>query len=153
MFVEHISISSVPQSCLNLCDLMDWGTPGFPVHHQHLELTHSCQLSLWCHPTISSSCHPLLLPSSIFPSMGVCSNESDLHIRWPKYRSFSFSISPSNEYSRIISSRIDWLDLFAVQETLKSLLQHHSSKVSALWLSFLYSLRSIHAYWKNHSFD
>ena len=80
-------------------------------------------------------CHPLLLPPSIFPSIRVFSNESVLHIRWPKYWSFSFSISPSNEYSGLTSFRMDWLDLLAVQETLKNLLQHHSSKASILWLS------------------
>ena len=77
-------------------------------------------------------CHPLLLPPSLFPSIRVFSNESVLHIRWPKYWSFSFSISPSNEYSGLISFRIDWFDLLAVQGTLKSLLQHHSSKASIL---------------------
>ena len=77
-------------------------------------------------------CHPLLLPPSIFPSIRALSNESVLHIRWPKYWSFSFSISPSNEYSGLISFRMDWLDLLAVQGTLKSLLQHHSLKVSML---------------------
>ena len=98
-------------------------------------------------------CHPLLLPLSIFPSIRIFSNESVLHIRWPKYWSFSFSISPSNEYSGLISFRIDWLDLLAVQETLKSLLQHHSSKASiSLALSFLYSptLTSIYACLKNY---
>ena len=80
-------------------------------------------------------CHPLLLPPSIFPIIRVFSNESVLHIRWPKYWSFSFSISPSNEYSGLISFRMDWLDLLAVQETLKSLLQHHSSKASILQCS------------------
>ena len=87
-------------------------------------------------PVMSSShlilCHPLLLLPSIFPSIRVFSNESVLHIRWPKYRSFSFSLSPSNEYSGLISFRMDWLDLLAVQGTLKSLLQHHSSKASIL---------------------
>ena len=82
-------------------------------------------------------CHPLLLPS-IFRSIRVFSNESALSIRWPKYWSFSFSISPSNEYSELISFRMDWLDLLAVQETLKSLLQHHSSKASILWHSYPY---------------
>ena len=82
-------------------------------------------------------CHPLLFLPSIFPSTRVFSNESVLCIRWPKYRSFSFSISPSNEYSGLISLRIDWLDLLAVQETLKSLLQHHSSKAFILWCSIL----------------
>ena len=81
-------------------------------------------------------CHPLLLPPSIFPSIRVCSNESVLCMRWPKYWSFSFSISPSNEYSGLISFRMDWLDLLAVQRTLKSLLQHHSSKASILHLAF-----------------
>ena len=80
-------------------------------------------------------CHPRLLPPSIFPSFSVFSNESILHIRWPKYWSFNFSISPSNEYSGLISFRMDWLDLHAVQGTLKSLLQYHSSKASILWHS------------------
>ena len=100
-------------------------------------------------------CHPLLLLPSVFPSIRVFSNESALCIRWPKYWSFSFSINPSNEYSGLISFRIDWFDLFAVQETLKSLLQHHSSKASILWRSafFPVQLTSIHDYWKNHSLD
>ena len=91
-------------------------------------------------------CHPLLLPPSIFPSSRVFSDESVLHIRWPKDWSFSFSISPSNEYSGLISFRIDWLDLLAVQGTLKNLLQHHSSKVSILQHSafFRVQLSSIH---------
>ena len=93
--------------------------------------SNSCPSSQWCHPTISS-CHPLLLLPSIFPSIKVFSNESVLCIRWPKYWSFSFSISPSNEYSGLISFRMDWLDLLAVQRTLQSLLQHHSSKASIL---------------------
>ena len=101
-------------------------------------------------------CHPLLLLPSIFPSIRVFSNESVLCNRWPKYCSFSFSISPFNEYSGLISFRMDWLDLLAVQGTLKSLLQHHSSKVSILRRSsFLYSptLTSIYDYRKNHSLD
>ena len=100
-------------------------------------------------------CRPLLLLPSIFPSIRVFSTESVLHIRWPKYWHFSFSISPSSEYSGMIAFRMEWLDLLAVQGTLKSLLQHHSSKASVLQLSFLYdpSLTSIHDYWKNHSFD
>ena len=85
-------------------------------------------------------CHPLLLPPSILPSIRVFSNESALRIRWPKYWSFSFSISPSNEYSGLISFRMDWLDLLAVQGTLKSLLQPHSSKVSILWRSAFFML-------------
>ena len=102
-------------------------------------------------------CHPLLLLPSIFPSIRIFSNESVLHIRWPKYWSFSFSISPSNEYSELISFRIDWFDLLAVEGTLKSLLQHHNLKasISSLGLSLLYgsTLTSVHDCWKNHSFD
>ena len=100
-------------------------------------------------------CHPLLLLPSIFPSIRVFSNDSALHIRWPKDWSFSFSTSRSSEYSGLISFRIDWLDLLAVQGSLKSLLQHHSSKINSLLLSFLYSptLTSICDYWINHSLD
>ena len=100
-------------------------------------------------------CHPLLLPPSIFPSIRVFSNESVLHLRWPKYWSFSLSISPSNEYSGLISFMIDWLGLLTVQGTLKSLFQHHQYKsINSAVLSFLYSpaLTSIHDYWKNHIF-
>ena len=98
-------------------------------------------------------CQPLLLLPSIFPSISVFSSESVLHIRWPKYWSFNFSIRPSNEHSGLISFRMDWLDLLAGQGTLKSILQHKS--INSLALSFLYSptLTSIHDYWKNHSFD
>ena len=91
-------------------------------------------------------CHSLLLPPSIFPSIRVFSNESVLHIRWPKYWSFSFSISPSNEYPGLISFRMDWLDLLAVQGTLKSLLQHHSSKVSILHCSAFFIVQLSHPY-------
>ena len=100
-------------------------------------------------------CHPLLLLPSIFPSLRVFSSESVLHIRWPNYWSFSFSITPSNEYSGLIYFRMDWFDLFAVQGTLKSLL-HHGLKASALQCSAIFygpTLTSIHDYWKNHSFD
>ena len=101
-------------------------------------------------------CHPLLLLPSLFPSIRVFSNESTLCMRWPKYWSFSFNISPSNEYPGLISFRMDWLDLLAVQGTFKSLLQHHSSKASILQCSaFFYSptLTSIHDQWKNHSLE
>ena len=97
-------------------------------------------------------CCPLLLLPSIFPSIRIFSNESGFHIRWPKYWSFNFNISPSNEYSELISFRMDWLDLLAVQVTLKSLRQHHSLKASILQHStFFYypALTSIHDYWKN----
>ena len=100
-------------------------------------------------------CRPLLLSPSIFPSIRVFSNELALHIRWPKYWSFRFSINPSNEYWGLISFRIDWLDLLAVQGTLKSLLQHHSWKASILQNPPSYgpTLPSVHDYWKNHRFD
>ena len=101
-------------------------------------------------------CHPHLLPPSPFPSIRVFSNESVLLISWSKYWSFSFSISPSNEYSGLISFRMDWLDLLAVQATLKSLLQHHSSKASILQLSAFFTVQLLHPYndyWKNHSLD
>ena len=91
-------------------------------------------------------CHPLLLLPSIFPSIRVFSNESALHIRWPKYWSFSFNISPSNEHSELISFRMDWLDLLAVQETLKSLLQHHSSKASILRHSAFFIIQLSYPY-------
>jgi len=102
-------------------------------------------LSQWCHPTISS-CHPLLLLPSIFSSIRVFSDESVLCIRWPKYWSFSFSISPSNEYSGLIPFRMDWLDLLTVQGTLKSLLQHHSSKTSILRHSPFFTVQISHPY-------
>ena len=127
----------VTQSCPTLCDPMDCSTPG-------LSITNSRSLlKLMFIESVMPSNHlilwrPLLLLPSIFPSIRVFSNESLLHIRWPKYLSFSFSISPSNEYSGLISLRIDWFDLLAVQGTLKSLLQHHSSKASILWPSALF---------------
>ena len=101
-------------------------------------------------------CHPLLLPPSIFPSIRVFSNESALHMRWPKYWSYRFNISPSNEHPRMISFRMNWLDLLAIQGTLRSFLQHHSYKsINSSALSFLYSptLTSIHDHRKNHSLD
>ena len=101
-------------------------------------------------------CHPLLLLPSIFPNIRVFSNESPLRIRWPKYWSFSFSTSPSSEYSGLISYRMDWLDLLAVQGTLKNLLQHHSSKALILQCSAFFMVQlstSLCDYWKNHSFD
>jgi len=110
-------------------------------------------LSHWCHPTVSSSVAPLLL-LSVFPRIRIFSNESALRIRWPKYYSFRFSISPSNEYSGLISLRIDWFTLLAVQGTLKSLFQHHSLKINALALSLLYgiTLKSIFNYWKKFDY-
>ena len=105
-----------------------------------------CPLSQWCHPTISS-CRPLLLLPSVFPSIrAFFPSESTLRIKWPKYSSFSFSISPSNEYSRLIYFRTDWFDLLAVQGTLKSLLQHHSSKASILGHSAFFMVQHSHPY-------
>ena len=106
----------------------------------------SCPLSCWWHWTILSSVDPLLLPLSIFPSIRVFSDESALCIRWPKYWSFSFNISPSNEHPELISFRITWLDLHAVQGTLKSLLQHHSSKPSILQCSAFFIVQLSHPY-------
>ena len=125
---------------------MDCSMPGLPVHHQLPELTQT--YVHWVSDAIQRS-HPLtslLFLSSIFPSIRVFLNESVLHIRWPKYWSFSFSISPSNEYSGLISFTMDWLDLLAVQGTLKSLLQHHSSKASILQHSAFFIIQLSHPY-------
>ena len=108
--------------------------------------SNSCPLSWWCHPTISSSVVPFSSLPLIFSSIRVFSSESFLCIRWPKYWSFSFSISSSNDYSGLISFRMDWLDLLAVQGTLKSLLQHHSSKASILWHSAYFMVQLSHLY-------
>ena len=142
---------------MSLCKPMNHSTPGLPVHHQLLEFTqtHVHQVGNTIQPS-----HPLssfLLLPPIPPSIRVFSNESTLCMRWPKYWSFSLSISSSNEHPGLVFFRMDWLDLLAVQGTLKSLLQHHSSKASILQcsLSFLHSptLTFIHDHWKNHSFD
>ena len=134
---------SVPQSCPTLCDPMDCSKPGFLSFTISLSL-----LKLMSTGSVMPSnrlilCHPLLLPS-IFPSIRVFSNELALCIRWPTY--WSFSISPSNEYSGFISFRIDWFDLFAVQGTLKNLLQLHSSKASILWCSVILIVHLSHPY-------
>ena len=125
---------------------MDSSTPGLPVRHQLPEFTQTHVH--WVSDAIQSS-HPPSSPSappSIFPSIRVFSNESVLHIRWPKYWSFSFSISPSNEQPGLISFRMDWLDLLALQGTLKSLLQHHSSKASILQCSAFFIVHLSHPY-------
>ena len=125
---------------------MNRSTPGLPVHHQLLEFiqTHVHQVSDAIQP--SHLCHPLLLLPPIRPSIRVFSNESTLCMRWPKYWSFSFSIVPSKEHPEMISFRMDWLDLLAVQGTLKSLLQHHSSKASILQHSALFTVQLSHPY-------
>ena len=137
---------SSTQSCLNLCNPMDCSTTGFPVHHQFLELapTHVHQVSDAIQPS-----HPLSSTSP--PALNLSqhqnfSNESVPHIRWPKYWSFSLSISPSSEYSELISFKIDWFDFLAVKGTFKHLLQHHSSKASILWLSAFFMVQLSHPY-------
>ena len=117
--------------------------PGLPVHHQLPEFTKPMSIESVMQ---SSLCHPLLLLLSIFPSIRVFSNESALPIRWPKYWSFSFNINPPNEHLGLISFRIDWLDLLALQGTLKSLLQHHSSKASILQHSAFFIVQLSHPY-------
>ena len=141
-----IQFSSVAQSCLTFCDPMNCSTPGLPVNHQLREFTqtHVHRVSDAIQP--SCLCCPLLLLPPIPPSIRVFSNESTLHMRWPKYWSFSFSIIPSKEIPGLISFRMDWLDLFAVQGTLKSLLQNHSSKASILWLSAFFTVQLSHPY-------
>ena len=138
--------SSVAQWCPTLCDPMNQSTPGLPVHHQLPEFTqtHVHQVSMPSSHLIL--CRPLLLLPPIPPSIRVFSNESALHMRWPKYWTFSFSISPSNEHPGLISFRMDWLDLLAVQGTLKSLLQHHSSKASILQRSAFFIVQLSHPY-------
>ena len=141
---SSVQFSSVAQSCPTLCNPMDCSTPGLPVHHQ---LPESTQTPVhWVGDAIHHLilCRPLLLLPSIFPSIRVFSNESAFRIRWPKYWSFSFNISPSNEYSGLISFRMDWLDLLAVQGILKSLPQHHSSKASILQRSAFFIVQLSH---------
>ena len=136
----------VSQLCPSLRDPMDCSTPGFPVYHQLPEFTQLTSIESVMPSNHLILCCPLLLPPSILPSIRVFSNDSALHIRWPKYWSFSFSISPSNEYLALISFRTDWFDLLAVQGTLKSLLQHHSSKASVLWCSAFSMAQLSHPY-------
>ena len=149
--LQHsVQFSSVAQSCPTLCNPMNRSMPGLPVHNHLPEFTQT-------HIRVSEPsshlmfCRPLLLLPPIPPSIRVFSSESTLRMRWPKYWSFSFSIIPSKEIPGLISFRMDGLDLLAVQETLKSLLQHHSSKASILWCSAFFT--SIRDHWKNHSLD
>ena len=140
------SVSSGAQLCPTLCDLMDCSTPGLPVHHHPRS-----SLKLMSIESVMPSnrlilCCPLLLLPSVFPSIRVFSSESVLPIRWPKDWSFSFNISPSNKHSRLISFGIEWLDLLAVQGTLKSLLQDHSSKASILGRSAFFKAQLSHGY-------
>ena len=148
--VDHqfstVQFSSVAHSCLPLCHPMNRNTPGLPIHHQLPEFTqtHVHQVS-----HASQTSHPLSFPSPLAPippSIRVFSNESTLQMRWPKYWSFSFSIISFKKILGLISFRMDWLDLLAVQGTLKSLLQHHSSKASILWCSGFFRVQLSHPY-------
>ena len=138
--------NSVTQSCPTLCNPMNHSMPGRPVHHQLPEFTqtHVHRVGDAIQPS-----HPLSStspPATIPPSIAVFSNESTLRMRWPEYWSFSFNISPSNEHPGLTSFRMDWLDLLAVQGTLKSLLRHHSSKASILWRSAFFRVQLSHPY-------
>ena len=146
LIMAVLQFSSVAQSCLTLCDPMNCTTPGLPVHHQLPEFTQTHVH--WVGDAIQPS-HPLLPPSP--PALNLSQhqglfNESALHIRRPKYWSFSFNISPSNEHPGLISFRMDWLELLAAQGTLKSLLQHHSSKASILQRSAFFIVQLSHPY-------
>ena len=143
---ETCCCCSVTQWCLTLCDPVNCKMPSFPVLHHLLEHAHTH--IPWVSDAIQLSCPllTLLLLPSIFPSIRVFSNELALCIRWPRYWSFSFNISPSNEYSGVISFRIDWFDLLAVQGSLKGLLQHHSLKASILWRSAFFMVQLSHPY-------
>ena len=154
----YVCLTPVVQS---LSHVQLFANPGTATHRASLSFTISQSLLklMSIESVIPSNhlilCRPLLLLSSIFPSIRIFSNESVLRIRWSKYQGFSFNISPSNEYSVLISFRTDWLDLLAVQGTLKSLLQPQFKSINSLVLSFLYSptLTSIYDYWKSHGFD
>ena len=143
---SSVHFSSIIQSRPTLCEPMNYSMPDLPVHHQLPEFTqtHIHGISETIQPS-----HPLSSPSpprSVFPRIKVFSNGLVLHIRWPKYWSFSFSINPSNEYSRLISFRMDWLDLLVFQGTLKCILQNHSSKASILWCSAFFIVQLSHPY-------
>ena len=147
--------SSVAQSCLTICDSKDCSMPGFSAHQQLLELAQTHIHRVGDAIQLSHPLSPLSPPTFTFSQHQVFSTKSHLCISWPKYWSFSFSISPSNEYSGLISFRIDRIDLPVVQRTLRNLLQHYSSKASIIQHSafFIVQLTSIHDFWNNHSFD
>ena len=138
--------TSVQFSLLAVSDPMDCSTPGLPVHHQLRSLPKLMSIESVMPSNHLILSRPLLLPPSTFASIRVFSKESVLHIRWPKYWSFSFNISPSNEHSGLISFRMDWLDLLVAQGTPKSLLQHHSSKASILRCSAFFIVQLSHPY-------
>ena len=141
---KSLQFSSVAQSCPTLCDPMNCSTPGLPVHHQSRSSHKLMPIELVIPSRHLILCRPLLLLPPIPPSIRVFSNESTLRTRWPKYWSFTFSITPSKEHPRLISFIMDWMDLPAVQKTLKSLLQHHSSKASILQCSIFFTVQLSH---------
>ena len=145
-FSSYNQFSSVAQSYLTLCNPMNHSTPDLPVHHQLLEFTQTHIHRVTDATEPSHPLSPLLLLPPIPPSIRVFSNESTLHMRWPKYWSFSFSIIPSKEIPGLISFRMGWLDPLAIQGTLKSLLQHHSSKASILRCSAFFTVQISHPY-------
>ena len=145
-FLDQVQFSSVVQLCPTLSDPMGCCMPGLPVHHQLLEFLKFMSIESMMPSNHIIFCRPLLLQPSIFPSIRIFSNDSVLCIRWPKYKSFSFNVSPCSEYSGLISFRMDWLDLLAVQGTLKSLLQDHSSKAAIFWHSAFFIVQLSHPY-------
>ena len=142
---SSVHFSPVAQLCLTVCDPVNCSTPGLPVHHHLPEFTQTLSIKSVMPSSHLILCRPLLLLLPIPPSMRVFSNESTLRMRWPKYWSFSFSISPSKEHPGLIFT-VDWLDLLALQGTLKSLRQHHSSKVSILRWSAFFTVQLSHPY-------
>jgi len=146
---------SVAKLCPTVCDPKDYCMPSFPVLHHLLEFAKTMSIESLMPSNHLILCRPLFPLPSIFPSIEVFSNESALHFRWPKFWSFSFSLSPSNEYLGLIYFRIDWFDLLVVQVTLKSLLQNHNSEHQLFGAQLFYGpvLTSVHDYWKNHSFN
>jgi len=153
--INSVEFSSVAQSCPTLCDPMNCSTPGLPVHHKLPEFTRLTSIESVMPSSHLILCHPLLLLPPIPPSIRVFSNESTLCMRWPKYWRFSFSIIPSKEIPGLISFRMDWLDLLAVQDTLNSspTPQFKSINSSALCLLHSPTLTAIHDHRKNHSLD
>ena len=143
---KAVQFSSVTQSCMTFCHPMNHSMPGLPVHHNSRSILKLMSIELVMPSSHLTNCRPLLLLPSIFTSIRVFSHESALCMRWPKYWSFSFSITRSNEHPRLISFRMGWLDLLAVQGTLNSLLQHHNSKASIFHHSAFFIVQLSHPY-------
>ena len=141
LYHQASTCRSVAQQCLTFCNPMDCSMPGFPVRHHPSRLLKLLSIESVMPSNHLVLCRPLLLLPSIFLSLRILSNESALHIMWPEYWSFSVSSSPSNEYSGLVSFRIDWFDLPAVQGPHKSLCQHHSSKASIFWWSAFFMVQ------------